>query len=72
MNKEVVLADNIVIPCPMFSFGLRRVSMCLQCDHYQGLAQATVDGVPIDGDAEAYQVICGKPITRRLQKIIED
>jgi hypothetical protein len=35
------------------------------------MAQATVNDKQIKGDeAENYMVICGKPITRRMQQII--
>lgn len=68
---EIEIKDNVVIPCPLFRFGLRQVKHCLTCDHYKGMAQATVNGNPIDSsDIDAFQVICGKPITRRMQKII--
>jgi hypothetical protein len=36
------------------------------------MAQATSGGKPMEGEtADNYMVICGKPITRRMQKIIE-
>lgn len=69
---EVELSENTVIPCPLFRFALRRVKHCLDCEHYKGLTAATVNGVPIEGtDSQRHQVICGKPITRSLQEIVE-
>jgi len=39
----------------------------------KGMSQATVDGKPIEpGNTDDYQVICGRPIARRLQEISED
>jgi hypothetical protein len=71
MNIE--LSDSIVIPCPLFKFELRRVQKCLMCEHYKGLVQITVDDKLVEGnEASDYQVICQKPITRRLQKILEE
>jgi len=68
---EIQLPDNVVIQCPLVSFAFRKVASCAACQHFKGLSQATVDGRPIDsGNVDDYQVICGKPITRRLQQII--
>jgi hypothetical protein len=61
--------NNIVIPCPLKGFALRRARHCFECEHYQGLAQATQGGAPIE---DMYMVICAKPITRRLQRIEAD
>lgn len=70
-NQPIKLSDA-VIPCPLVGFALRRARHCLECKHYQGLSQATVNGEPIEGnEADMYQVICAKPITRRMQSIIE-
>ena len=70
---SVKLSSNVVIPCPLKGFALRRAVKCLGCEHYQGLAQATANGEVIEGDdADKYLVICGKPITRRMQIIEVD
>lgn len=65
---------NIVIPCPLMGFAMRKAEKCLNCPEYMGMAQATVNGEAIESEKpeEALQVICGKPITRRMQRIIED
>ena len=70
MNLE--LSDNVLIQCPVEAFAYIRVVNCLKCTHYQGLSQATVNGEPIGGnDPDSYQVICSRPITRRLHKVIK-
>jgi hypothetical protein len=64
--------DTIIIPCPLAGFALRRAAHCLKCDHYLGMARATVNGVPVETESvDDYHVICGKPITRRMQRIVE-
>ncbi len=70
---SVKIGNNVVIPCPLVGFSLRLAKHCISCEHYKGMAQATSGGVPIEGEvAENYMVICGKPITRRMQQIIEE
>lgn len=58
--------SSYIVPCPLRGFALRRVALCLSCEHYQGMAQETSNGVPV-GDVS--RVICGKPIGRRIQRI---
>lgn len=73
MENQHIKLSNAVVPCPMVRFALRKVEACLTCQHYGGLSQAVVNGEPINGDeVDIYQIICGKPITRRMQKVIND
>jgi len=70
MNIE--LNDNILVQCPEINFNLRKASKCLLCTHYIGLEKATVGGIDVDANqADDFQVICGRPITRKLTKIYE-
>lgn len=70
MNIE--LNDSVLIQCPLEGFAYIRVSNCLKCEFYKGLAQATVNGEPVGGeDPDSYQVICAKPMTRRLHKVMK-
>lgn len=70
MNIE--LNNNVLIQCPLEGFAYIRVKNCLKCEHYQGIAKATERGVPIEGDdPDLFMVICGKPITRRLHKVMK-
>jgi hypothetical protein len=70
---EIQLNDNILIQCPEKGFDFRMVKFCLKCQYYQGLARATQNGEPIEGDeADNFQVICQRPITRKLMKIASD
>lgn len=71
-KQHIKLSSDIVVPCPLVNFALRRVHSCLTCNHYKGINQATQNGEPIEGnEADIYQIVCGKPITRRLQRIEE-
>lgn len=71
--NEIELSDDVLVPCPDKGFAYRKVKFCLSCSHYKGIAKATLNGIPIDGDeSDAYQIICGRPITRKLIKICED
>lgn len=71
-TKSFDITDDIVIPCPMHGFGLRRANKCLSCEHYGGMAQASHNGEPIESDDPVIglQVICNRPITRRMQRIV--
>jgi hypothetical protein len=70
---SIEIGRDVVIPCPLVGFSLRHAINCLKCEHYQGMAQATINGEPIEGDdIDNFMVICGKPITRRMQKIVEN
>jgi len=70
---NIKLSENVLVQCPETGFNLRRVKHCAKCLHFKSMSQATVDGKPIEsGNAGDYQVICGRPITRRLQEISED
>lgn len=70
---EIELDDTVLVQCPEKGFNFRMIKHCLNCEHYQGLVQATVNGEQIESDnANDYQVICGRPITRKLMKIASD
>jgi hypothetical protein len=69
---NVKLSNNVLVQCPEKGFSFRRVKHCASCEHFRGMSQATVNGEPIEsGDVDDYQVICGRPITRRLSEISE-
>ena len=71
--SAVNLSENVLVPCPEREFAYRKVRFCLECEHYQGIAHASHNGEPLEGDeADVYQIICGRPITRKLVKISED
>lgn len=73
MTTEIELNDNILIQCPERGFNFRMVKHCLTCEYYRGLARATINGEPIEGnEADDFQVICQRPITRKLMKIASD
>jgi hypothetical protein len=73
MTKEIELADNVLIQCPEKSFNFRIVKHCLTCEYYLGVQSATVNDVPVKGnEASDYQVLCGRPITRKLMQIESD
>jgi len=70
---EIELTDNILIQCPEKGFNFRMIKYCLNCEYYQGLMNATINHKPIKGDeADDFQVLCGRPITRKLMKIASD
>lgn len=70
---EIELNDNILIQCPEKGFNFRLVKHCLNCEYYKGLMRATQDGEPIEGnEVDDFQVICQRPITRKLMKIASD
>ena len=70
---EIELNDNILVQCPERGFNFRMVKHCLNCEHYGGLMKATQGGEPIEGnEADDFQVICQRPITRKLMKIASD
>lgn len=72
MTKNIELSDDVLIQCPIEGFAYIRVINCLRCDYYKGIAHATINGEQIVGDnPDAYQVICNKPITRRLHKVMK-
>lgn len=71
--SEIELSNNVLIPCPDRGFAMRRAVKCLICNHYKGILRAEVNGKPIEGnEADVLQIICGRPITRKLIKIDED
>lgn len=73
MTEEIKLPDNILVTCPERGFALRRAKMCFICKHYKGIAKATVGGEYIKGnEANDFQILCGRPITRKLVKIEVD
>lgn len=70
---EIKLSDNVLIPCPEKGFGLRKVKNCYLCEYYKGMMKATVNDIPVEtNNADDYQVICGRPITRKLIEVSED
>lgn len=70
---EIKLDDTVLIQCPEKGFNFRMVKYCLSCEHYNGLARATINGEAIESeDPNDFQVICGRPITRKLMKIESD
>lgn len=72
MPNQPIKLSNAVVPCPVVRFALRKVQACLECPHYGGISQASVNGELIQGEeVDIYQIICGKPITRRMQKVEE-
>ena len=63
--------DTVIIPCPEFGFALRLAKHCFKCEHYKGMNKAEVGGVPVDTDnIDDYQILCGRPITRRMTKVV--
>ncbi len=69
----VELTENVLVPCPERGFAYRKVKNCLDCQHYKGIINATCSGKQIEGDeADVYQIVCGRPISRKLIKICED
>lgn len=69
--NEIKIYDNVVIPCPEYGFNLRQAKHCIKCKHFLGMVRATIDGKEIEGeDWQAFQVRCGRPITRRMQEIV--
>lgn len=70
--SEIELSDDVLVQCPEKGFQFRKVKYCLECKHYQGIGRATQNGVPIKGNtADTCQIICGRPITRKLVEISE-
>ena len=69
-NPHIRSFDGLVIPCPLYGFSLRHVKKCIDCDHYLGIQAPTVNGQEIE--SEDLLIRCGKPITRRMQRIIEE
>lgn len=64
---------NILIHCPKKSFDLRKANKCFICGHYLGIIKATERGEYVKGnEADDFQVLCGRPITRKLIKIVSD
>lgn len=73
MTTEISLSDDIVVQCPEKEFNFRKVRHCLNCEHYKGVFKATVDGELIKGnEADDFQIICVRPITRKLMKIVDE
>lgn len=69
---DIKLSDNVLINCPERGFALRKAANCFSCQFYGGIVRATQNGddIPID-DVNFLQVVCGRPITRKLIKIAE-
>lgn len=67
------IKDNVLIQCPERRFNLRKVKYCFDCEHYGGMNDPKVNGELIENaTADQYQVICMRPITRKLTVIEED
>lgn len=63
--------DTIVVACPETRFALRSAVHCVKCQFYRGMSQAEVNGEPVEsGSIEDHQILCARPITRRMTKII--
>jgi hypothetical protein len=61
------LPDNMLIPCPEINFNLRSIKICFNCNHYGSLSKPIVNGKQIeDCRPEEIQVICKRPVTRKL------
>ena len=72
-QKHIKLSDNVLIQCPEKGFALRRAKKCFKCDHYRGILKATVDGVFVENEeADAFQIVCGRPISRKLTQLTDD
>lgn len=72
-QQDIRLSNNILVHCPERGFVMRKVLNCLGCDYYKGLKRATQGGEPIQGnEANDFQVICARPISRKLIQISED
>ncbi len=67
--KNVDLS-RVLVPCPDRGFSLRKATVCFRCEHYTGILKATERGEYLSGnEAEDYQILCGRPISRKLIKI---
>jgi hypothetical protein len=65
--------DNVLIQCPLRRFNLRKARHCLDCEHYGGFVQPVVNGKPIENATiDQFQIICEKPISRKLVEIEAD
>jgi len=72
-QKAIKLSDSVLIHCPEKGFAMRRAALCFMCQYYNGIMKATERGEYIEGnEAEDFQIICGRPITRKLIQISED
>lgn len=66
------LSENILIPCPKKQFALRKAKHCFLCEFYNGIVRATERGTPIHSDdPEFLQILCARPISRKLIKVID-
>lgn len=70
---EIELDDTVLVQCPEKRFAFRMVKHCLNCEYYNGLSHATINGEAIKSeDPNDFQIICNRPITRKLTKIASD
>jgi hypothetical protein len=69
LSDGAALDPKAVIPCPVTNFVQRRVACCGKCEHFKGLKE-------LNPKAEVwvlrYVVICGYPIERRCDIVIEE
>ena len=64
---------DILIPCPDRDFALRKASICFECKFYNGITRATERGKPIPGNqTNFYQIICARPISRKLIQVLQE
>jgi hypothetical protein len=64
------IEDNVLIQCPERKFNLRKAKYCFECEDYGGMAQPTINGEAIENATiDQYQIVCKRPITRKLSEI---
>ena len=73
MTKKIEFSDDVLIQCPLLGFEYRKAKKCFPCEHYKGLMVATVNGKPIEnGKISDMQILCGRPITRKLVQVTDE
>jgi len=72
VTKSFKMPQGVVIPCPEKEFALRKIESCLKCEFYGGLKLATMNGDKLPFHADNFQVICKRPVTRKLLMIEAD
>ena len=72
LSNEIDLS-NTLIPCPDRGFAMRKANVCFMCEHYQGIMKATERGEYVKGnEAVDFQILCGRPITRKLIQVMDE
>ena len=70
--NEIDLTSTL-IHCPDKGFVLRKASNCFACQFYEGILKATERGEYVKGnEADDFQILCGRPISRKLIKIMDE